>query len=94
MSDKPEKPAVHMTPLADLEPGDVVQHVGLFAGSDWFALVTGIDYKEDGGADIYETGYPILSKHTVAPKAYLSVVKHDDDALKRALRMFAEDEEP
>jgi hypothetical protein len=82
-----------MTPLSDLELGDVVQHVGIIAGTDWTAMVTAIDYQEGGGAIVYETGYPRLSKRTVAPKAYLSVVHHDDDALKRALRMFADGEE-
>lgn len=83
-----------MTPLADLEPGDVLHHVGLFAGTDFLALVTGIDYREDGGADVYETGYPLLTKREVPPRSYLSVIRHDDDALKRALRMFRDDEEP
>ena len=83
-----QKPVATMTPLDDLGLGDIIHNVGIIAGTDWLSIVTAIDRHDDGSADVYEVNYPLLSKHTVRPKSVIAVVGHDDDAYRRACRMF------
>lgn len=94
MTDEPttrQKPEITMVPVDQLEVGDIIQKLGFIAGVEWFELVTAIDPQPDGGAIVYSTHFPLLGKAVVQPRALMPVAAHDEDALKRALRMFSDD---